>query len=151
MDGADVTHEALVEQSPDALIFADRAGLILLWNGAAERIFGYPGSRAIGQSLDIIVPEQFRDAHWTGYRRAIAEGETKYFGQAMPTRAVRAGGEEIYVELSFSIVRGEDGGVVGALAAARDITERWERDRAERRRVRDLEASLEELRGDPPR
>lgn len=129
----------LVEQAPDGVIFADNAGTIVRWNAAAERIFGYPADEALGTSLDIIVPERFREAHWKGFERALADGETKYAGQVLPTRALRKDGTEIYVELSFAIVKGEGGEVLGALAHARDITERFERDRALRRRLRELE------------
>ncbi|TAK69821.1 MAG: PAS domain S-box protein [Dehalococcoidia bacterium] len=133
----------LVEQAPDAIIFADREGVIRVWNAAAERIFGYPAAAAIGRNLDIIIPEKLREAHWTGYDRALAAGDTKYRGQSLPTRALRQDGSEMYVELSFAIVRGRDGAVVGAMAQARDITERFERDRAMRRRLRELEGGAE--------
>lgn len=130
----------LLDQSPDSVIFAGTDGIIRYWNPASERVFGHAEAAAIGQSLDIIIPEQFREAHWTGYDRALAAGETKYSGQALATRAVRAGGETIYVELGFSIVKDESGAVIGAMATARDITERFSRDRDMRRRLRELEA-----------
>lgn len=56
----------LVEQAPDALIFADRDGVIRVWNRAAERTFGHRATEAIGQTLDIIIPESLREAHWRG-------------------------------------------------------------------------------------
>jgi PAS domain S-box-containing protein len=133
----------LVEQSPDAMIFADREGKVRAWNAAAERIFGFASADAIGERLDIIIPESLREAHWQGYERALAAGDTKYRGQSLPTKAVRNDGSTIYVELSFAIVHGRDGTVIGALANARDITERFERDRAMRRRLRELEAEAE--------
>ncbi len=132
----------LIEQSPDAMIFADREGIVRVWNAAAERIFGHPPEVAIGQSLDIIVPERFRDAHWTGYDRALHDGATKYAGQSLATRSVRANGDTFYVELSFAILLGEDGEALGALATARDITERFEQDRQLRRRLADLEQQI---------
>jgi PAS domain S-box-containing protein len=95
---------------------------------------------AIGQSLDIIIPEKFRAAHWKGYERALADGVTKYVGQAMPTRSFRKDGTDIFVELTFAIVLDESGAVIGALSHARDITERWERDKAQRQRLKELEA-----------
>lgn len=131
----------LLEQAPDALIFADRDGIIRAWNAGAERVFGFPASQAIGQDLNVIIPEQFRDQHWTGYDRALAAGDTKYRGQSLPTRALRADGSQCYVELSFSIVKDASGAVVGAMAQARDITERFERDRQLRRRLKELEAA----------
>jgi len=131
---------ALLQQAPDAIIFAGTDGIIQVWNAAAERIFGFTPQQAIGQDLNIIIPENLRDAHWAGYDRALAAGDTKYRGQALPTKALTASGSTIYVELSFAIVHGTDGAVTGAMACARDITERFERDRALRRRLRELEA-----------
>ena len=139
MDGL-VSAEVLVEQAPDAMILADRDGLIRFWNAAAERVFGHAAEDAIGKSLDIIIPERFREAHWLGYERAMAAGDTKYRGRALPTRSER-NGEPIYVELSFAIVRDERGEVAGALCQARDITERFFEERALRARLRELEAS----------
>jgi PAS domain S-box-containing protein len=131
----------LVDQAPDGMIFADRDGVIRMWNPAAERIFGFAAETAISQDLNIIIPEGLRDAHWQGYDRALAAGDTKYRGQSLPTRALKADGSQIYVELSFAIVHGRDGEVIGAMAQARDITERFERDRAMRRRLRELEGT----------
>src|SRR5690606_34894158 len=67
----------LVEQSPDAVVFADPEGIVRVWNGRAEALFGYTAGEAIGRSLDIIIPEHLRERHWQGYRRAIAEGHTR--------------------------------------------------------------------------
>jgi PAS domain S-box-containing protein len=128
----------LLEQSPDAVIFAGTDGVITVWNGAAERVFGHAAANAIGQNLDIIIPEQFRSAHWTGFDRALAAGETKYRGQALTTRATRADGETIYVDLGFEIIKGASGDVIGAMATARDVTERFNRDRETRRELREL-------------
>jgi PAS domain S-box-containing protein len=131
----------LVEQAPDALIFADRDGVIRIWNAAAERIFGFPASDAVGRDLNMIIPEGLRDKHWEGYDRALAAGDTKYRGQSLPTKALKADGTQIFVELSFAIVHADNGEVVGAMAQARDITERFQRDRDMRRRLRELEQS----------
>ncbi|MCA9644141.1 MAG: PAS domain S-box protein [Myxococcales bacterium] len=128
----------LFEQAPDAVVFADREGMIRAWNEAAERVFGHTPSEAIGRSLDLIIPEQFREAHWRGYNHALAAGDTKYRGQAMPTRSVRRDGTTIYVELTFAIIHAPGGEVIGALAHARDITERWAQEREQRRELRAL-------------
>lgn len=133
----------LVEQSPDAVIFADREGTIRTWNAAAARIFGFPASEALGKNLDIIIPERFRPAHWTGFERAMGDAKTKYVGQSLPTRALRADGTQFYVELGFAIIVA-DGKAVGALATARDITERFEKERADRARMKELEAKVSE-------
>jgi len=136
-----VATELLVEQAPDSMIFADLEGIIRAWNPASERIFGHAAADAIGQTLDIIIPESLREAHWQGYDRALAAGDTKYRGQSLPTKSIKADGTHIYVELSFAIVHAPDGTVIGAMAHARDITERFERDKITRRRLRELEAA----------
>ena len=126
------------DQAPDAIIYAGRDGNIAYWNAAAERVFGYTAEAAMGQYLDLIIPEQFRVAHWAGFEKALATGVTKYAGQALATRALNAAGETIYVELSFSIVFDDAGAGIGALAFARDINERFARDRDLRRELRAL-------------
>lgn len=130
----------LIEQAPDAVIFAGNDGMVRSWNDGATAIFGHTADEAIGQNLDLIVPERFRDAHWKGYDRALAAGDTKYRGQALPTRSMRKDGTAIYVELSFAIVKDASGEVIGALAHARDITERFQREREQRERIKELEA-----------
>lgn len=131
----------LVEQSPDALIYAGKDGIIGVWNTEAERLFGYTESEALGQSLDIIIPDQFREAHWTGYDRALGNKVTKYKGQALTTRAQRKGGDTIYVDLGFAIVLDDAGEPIGAMATARDVTERFQHDRETRRELRELKAA----------
>ncbi|MCC7362807.1 MAG: PAS domain S-box protein [Dehalococcoidia bacterium] len=139
--------ELLVDQDPDAVIYAGTDGIIQVWNEAATRVFGFEAAAAIGQSLDIIIPQGFREAHWTGYDRALAAGDTKYRGQSLPTRAAHASGSEIYVELSFAIVKTADGTVIGAMATARDITERFQKDREMRRELRELKKAAEAAAG----
>ena len=142
-DTTPVDAAALVHQAPDAMIFAGSDGVIRVWNPAAERIFGFTAEAAIGQDLNIIIPENLRDKHWEGYDRALAAGDTKYRGQSLPTKALKADGSTIYVELSFAIIHGPAGDVIGAMAQARDITERFERDRTTRRRLRELQEALD--------
>ncbi len=137
-----------VEQSPDGIVFADREGIIHLWNGGAVRIFGYSAVEALGHSLNLVVPERFREAHWSGYLRAMADGRTKYAGQAMATRSTRKDGTTVYVELTFAILRDELGNVLGALAHVRDITERYTQERDLRKRVTELEQQVKALRED---
>jgi len=136
----------LLEQAPDAVIFAGTDGVIQAWNAAAESMFGHAAPAVVGRDLNLIIPEQFQDAHWKGYDWALAAGETKYRGQALPTRARRADGSEFHIEMTFAIVKDDAGTVIGALAHCRDITERFERDRQQRRRLRELEAEVERLR-----
>ena len=120
---------ALHHQAPDAMIFAGTDGTIEAWNDAATRIFGHTREEAMGQSLDLIIPERFRDQHWTAYDKALQAGDTKYRGKVLPTRSMTRDGATIYVELTFAIVKNATGTVIGALAHARDITERFLRER----------------------
>jgi len=136
-------HELLIEQSPDAIIFADSSGIIRIWSSAAERIFGFTKSDALGTNINIIIPERLRDAHWRGFERALAECTTKYAGQALPTKAVCSDGTQIYVEFSFAIVIDAKGDALGALAHARDITKRFEKERVDRKHLQALEKLLE--------
>ena len=63
-----------------AVVFADAEGVIRYWSPGAERLFGYPAADAVGRSLDLIVPEQFREHHWAGFRRAVSTGAAKNSG-----------------------------------------------------------------------
>jgi PAS domain S-box-containing protein len=116
--------EAIVEQAPDAMIYADGDGVIRIWNRAAETLFGFGAAEVLGESLDRIIPERFLRAHWDGFHQALRTGETKYTGRTLTTRSVRKNGDKLYVDLSFSLVRDHAGSVIGALAIARDCTGR---------------------------
>ena len=126
--------DAIFEQAPVALILADREGRILAWNHGAASLFGFDAREAIGQSLDMIIPEHLRDAHWKGFDRSLASGETRYAGRVMTTRAVHKDGRKLYVDFSFSMLKDAQGQVTGALAAGRDGTERFLAERARRAR-----------------
>lgn len=132
----------LIEQSPDAMIYSDIQGRVRVWNAAASKMFGFSAEQAIGQSLDIIIPEKLRKAHWRGFDAAIAAGVTKHSGKPMPTKALRADGSEFYTEMGFALIFNNQGEVVGTVAQARDITERFEKGRAERQRLQELEKRL---------
>ena len=117
-------HRDVLEQLPDALIFAERDGVIRMWNARAEAMFGYSAREAIGKSLDLIIPEHLRAAHWRGYEAAIASGRTRLGGKAMVTRATPRSGDKVYVEVAFSIVTDSAGAVVGAVAIGRPSSHR---------------------------
>ncbi len=116
--GCSMNFEALVEQSPDAMIFVDCNEVIQYWNRAAETLFGFSRQQVLHSALEIIIPEKFRAAHHKGFREALASGQTRYFGKLMLTKALNAQGDFVYVELAFSLIR-EQGAIVGVLATAR--------------------------------
>lgn len=133
----------IVDQTPDAVIFADADGVIRVWNGGAEAVFGFSVAEAIGSSLDIIIAERFRRAHWEGYHRAMASGHTRHGAQVRTTRAIHKDGRKLYVELSFGVVVDEAGAVLGSVAVGRDGTARQLSDSALRARLAELEAKSE--------
>jgi PAS domain S-box-containing protein len=122
--------EWILEQTTDALVFADREGRIVRWNPAACSLFGYSAEEAVGQSLDLIIPEHLRAGHWRGFQAAVASGVTRLAGRPALTRAVHKSGTRLYVEMTFALVKDDAGTVVGSVAIARDATERVQRERS---------------------
>ena len=116
--------QLIVDQAPDAIIFADRQGMIQVWNNAAADCFGYPRDEVIGRSLDIIIPEHLRHAHWEGFGKAVASGHTTHGRLAMKTRATHKSGHKLYVSFAFSVVKDQVGKVIGAMATAREYIEK---------------------------
>lgn len=139
--------KAIVDQAPDAIIFADHGGLIRVWNSGAERIFGHAAADVIGGPLDIIIPERMLQAHNKGFDHAVATGEMKYVDKVLTTRSMHKDGSQIYIDMSFGMVRDESGKILGALAVARDITERFTSDKAQRVRIAELEKALADKSG----
>ena len=133
--------QAILAQAADAIIFADHEGAIRLWNSAAVRIFGFTAEEALGKSLDLIIPEHLRKAHWAGFRRAMQSGATRLGGRPTMTRGLHKTGRQLYVEMSFAVVRASSGAVAGSVAVARDATARYEEEKA-RRRQSELGPSL---------
>lgn len=135
---------ALSEEAPsadilasiaEAVIYADRHGIIRVWNGGAAAIFGFTAAEAVGQSLDLIIPERLRDAHWRGFNAAIERGATTGGRRARLTRGThREPGRPLYVEMSFALVTDPHGSVTGSVAVARDVTEAHLKQREERKR-----------------
>ncbi|MGY3587071.1 PAS domain S-box-containing protein [Bradyrhizobium sp. USDA 4341] len=122
--------ETIMDQVADAIVYADRVGVIVRWNPASTALFGFSAEDALGQSLDLIIPEHLRAPHWRGFEAAIANATMKLQGRPTLTRALHKSGRKLYVEMTFAIVRGESGEALGAVAMARDVTDRVERERA---------------------
>ena len=130
----------IIEGASDAIIFADREGVIRLWNEGAEAVFGFRSEEALGQSLDIIIPEQLRERHWQGYQKVMASGVTRYGRELLAVPAMRHDGVRISVEFSMVLVRDSAAEIVGSAAIVRDVTERWQREKALKGRLAALEA-----------
>lgn len=129
----------LLRDMAEAVVFADRQGVIRAWNPGAEALFGFSTADAMGRNLDLIIPEHLRKAHWRGFERALDEGATRHGRRAIVTRALHAEGKRLYVDMSFAVVRDCSGAVVGAVAVARDATERYSEERRLRERLAELE------------
>lgn len=132
--------DRIVDEAQDAIIYADRDGIIQLWNAGAEEILGFSAKDAVGKSLDLIVPEKQRKPHWDGWDRVMATGESKYGSRdVLAVPAIHADGTRISLEFSIAMHRDPDGKIAGISAILRDVTKRWKADRALRTRLRELE------------
>ena len=126
----------LVRDAADAIIYADKEGVIRFWNAGATRIFGFGEAEAMGQSLDLIIPENLRARHWTGFDKTMETGESRYGGgDILSVPALRKDGARISVDFTILPFRGEDGRIAGIAAILRDVTARFEELKALRRQV----------------
>ena len=123
--------DLILEQVADAVICTDPSGAISRWNRASAALFGYSAEEAMGQSVELIIPEHLRAAHWSGFDAAMTRGTLKLEGRPTLTRALHKSGRRLYVEMTFAIVKDSaETEVLGAVAMARDVTQRVERERA---------------------
>jgi PAS domain S-box-containing protein len=130
--------ETILSTNSDAIVAADKDGIIFFWNPGAERIFGYPGADAVGQSLDIIIPERLRKRHWDGYSRVMKGGASRYDkGDVLAVPAIRNDGTQISIEFTIVPLRDGDGNLTGLAAIMRDVTRRFEEMQALKRKLAD--------------
>jgi PAS domain S-box-containing protein len=136
MQITDALARAVLSTKSDALIAADKKGVITFWNPGATRIFGFSEAEAIGQSLDIIIPERLRQRHWDGYDKTMATGESRY-GESdlLAVPAVRKDGAALSIEFTIMMLRDDGGGIIGIAALLRDVTRRFEEVRALKRQL----------------
>jgi PAS domain S-box-containing protein len=127
MSFQDALTRAILSTQGDAIIASDGDGVIRFWNLGAERIFGDTGSDAVGQSLDIIIPESLRGRHWAGYRRVMTTGESRYgHGDILAVPAIRKDGVRISIEFTIVPLHDIKGKMIGMAAVMRDVTKRFE-------------------------
>ncbi|HKS88417.1 MAG TPA: PAS domain-containing protein [Stellaceae bacterium] len=133
--------DRLVRDGPEAVIYADADGRIAFWNAAATRVFGYGEAEALGQSLDLIIPERLRARHWQGYNEVMAGRASRYgAGDLLAVPARHKDGRQISVEFTILPFRDAAGALVGIAALLRDVTSRFEEMRALRRELAALKA-----------
>lgn len=135
-------YQKIAAGSPDAFVFSDREGIIKIWNQAAETMLGFTAAEAIGQSLDLIIPENLRKRHWDGYHQVMESGLSGYGTKLLSAPGLCKDGSRKSLEFSMSLVRNDDGTMAGTGAIIRDVTERWKNDKALKERVGELEAKL---------
>lgn len=128
--------ETLVANMGDAVIFADRDRIIRYWNGGASRLFGYMADSAVGQSLDLIIPERLRTRHWLGYNETMRTAKTRYGERhVLSVPAVRKDGTQVSVAFTILPFADSAGSLTGIAAVMRDVTAQFEEVRALRRQL----------------
>ena len=138
---ANIDFRQLVQALGDGVIVCDAKGDITFWNAAATRIFGFAESEAIGQSLDLIVPQRQRDRHWDGYHKTMASGQTRYGADLLRVPALHKEGKPLSIAFTVALLHGADGEVSAIVALVRDETERWNEERKLKARVAQLETA----------
>jgi len=135
-----VLADALLQSAGDAIVATNTKGIITLWNAGATRIFGHGADEAIGQSLDLIIPERLRQRHWDGFRHTMATGQSRYGeGEMLSVPALRQDGATISVEFTIVPLKSDRGEMTGIIAVMRDATRRFEEMRTLRRKLADAE------------
>ena len=130
----------LVASSSDAIIVADPQGQIIVWNQAAEAMFGYQADEALGHTLDLIIPERLRARHWDGYHNTMRTGATRYATDLLAVPGLRHDGTRISLEFRVTLLAGPDGQPEAIAAILRDVTSRWQADQELRRELAELRA-----------
>jgi len=138
---AELDVQQLLHALGDAVIVCDAAGAITFWNAAATRIFGFTDNEAIGQSLDLIVPQRQRDRHWDGYHKTMATGHTRYGADVLRVPALHKEGKPLSIAFTVALLHAPNGGVASIVALVRDETERWSEERKLRARLAQLETA----------
>lgn len=130
----------LVSTIGDAVVTSDAAGAIVVWNAAAERIFGFTQAEAIGRSLDLITPDRHRQRHWDGYAKTMRSGVTRYGSDVLRVPALHRDGRALSIAFTVGLLFDADRKVTGITAVIRDETDRWNEERRMRRRLAELES-----------
>lgn len=132
---------ALLASAADAVMASDRDGKIVAWNPGAQRIFGFTAQEALGQSLDIIIPESLRARHWEGYHHTVSTGVSRYgAGDMLAVPGLHKDGSRLSLEFTIVMMKDEAGSVIGMVSTLRDVTRKFEEMRALKKKVADLES-----------
>ncbi len=135
-------YQQLVGAISDAVVVADASGKIIVWNGAAERMFGHSAAQALGQSLDLITPERLRARHWAGYYQSMATGTTRYGSTLLKVPAVHQDGRAMSIAFTVAMLKTADQKVSAIVAVIRDETARFAEERSLRQQLAELQAQV---------
>ncbi len=115
------TAPAALAGGPQAVISADRDGIIRAWNETAERIFGHRAAEAIGQTLDLVMPQEERADHWHNYRRVMATGVINYSpDHVLDVDGIRKDGTRVALDVTLTPIRDSAGRISGITACLRE-------------------------------
>ena len=137
-----IDYAQLVEVIGDAIVISDASGTINVWNPAAVRLFGFTQAEALGNSLDLIIPERLQERHWTGYRKTMASGETRYGHDVLRVPAVHKDGRALSIAFTVGLLHGPQGETTGIVAVIRDETARFDEEQSLRKRLVELEKNI---------
>ena len=137
-----INFEELVRSIGDGVVISDAKGVIIYWNPAAERIFGFTESEALGQTLDLIIPERLRARHNEGYDHSMETGTTRYGDKLLTVPALHKSGSPLSIAFTVSMIFDEYGKASAVAAIIRDDTARFTEERALRKRIIELESTI---------
>lgn len=130
---------SIVQQAPDAILFSDIQGIIRLWNRGCELVFGFSEAEALGQSLDLIIPEKLRARHWEGYFKVMETGVSAYGTKLLSVPALHRDGHQLSCAFSIVLLKDDQGTPTGVASIMRDVTDAWAREKELKARIAKLE------------
>jgi len=100
--------------SEEIVVMADAGGRVCFWSAGAARMFGHPAAQMLGQSLEVIIPPEYRHAHRQGFQRAMLAGQAAAEGQPGPFPVLRADGTILAIDGRLTLLRDPAGKVIAA-------------------------------------
>jgi PAS domain S-box-containing protein len=130
----------VLDGSPDAMLICDRSGTVRYWNGAAERVFGFGATEALGHSMNLVIPDRLRARHWAAWEATMGTGVSRYGeGHLLAVPALHKSGRQISIEFSIQLIAGAAGQIDWVVAIIRDVTARYMREKTLRAKLKELE------------
>jgi PAS domain S-box-containing protein len=134
-----ISYQQVVEAVGDAVVICGPDGVVRFWNAAAERLFGFTRTDALGKSLDLIIPERLRERHWAGFTRTMATGHTRYQHDVLRVPAMHKDGRTLSIAFTVGLLLAAQRTLTGLVAVIRDETKRFAEERDLRKRLAELE------------